>query len=159
YRPFLPKHFKKVTAKHNVTGAIVVEASPWLEDNQWVVDLGKDDPFVLGLVGHLTPGTDDFAKHLERFAKNKLFRGIRANQGDVQKGLEQKRFVDDVKLLAKHDVELDVNGGPDMPALVAKLGERIPDLRIVINHAANLPCDGKAPPETWANGMRAAAKR
>jgi predicted TIM-barrel fold metal-dependent hydrolase len=158
YRPFLPKDFKALTEKQHVTGVIVVEASSWLEDNQWVLDIAKDDPFVLGLVGHLTPGVEEFGKHVERFAKNSFFRGIRINQGDLQKGLEKKEYVNDVKLLAKHDLELDVNGGPDMPALVAKLAERLPDLRIVINHAANLPCDGKAPPDNWLTGMRAAAK-
>src|SRR5579859_505175 len=55
YRRFLPEHFKALTREHKVGGAIVVEASSWLEDNQWVLDLAKDEPFVLGLVGHLTP--------------------------------------------------------------------------------------------------------
>ena len=80
YRPFLPKHFRELTRPHKVTGTVVVECSPRLEDNQWVLDLARDDPFIFGLVGNLTPGTDDYPKHLERFARNPLFRGIRVVQ-------------------------------------------------------------------------------
>ena len=53
---------------------------------------------------------------------------------------------------------LDVNGGPDMPADVAVLAAKVPKLRIVINHAGNLPIDGKEPPRKWREGMEAAAK-
>lgn len=158
YRPVLSRHLKATTEKQHVVGVIVVEASSWLEDNQWVLDQAKEDPFILGLVGHLTPGKETFSKQLERFAKNRLFRGIRINQGELKKGLEDKAYLEDLKLLGKHDLELDVNGGPEVLSLVAALAGRLPELRIVINHAANLPCDGKAPPESWVKGLQSAAK-
>jgi predicted TIM-barrel fold metal-dependent hydrolase len=157
YRRVLPEHFKELTQPFGVTGTVVVEASPWVEDNQWVLDLAKDDPFIVGLVGHLKPGTDDFAEHLNRFAKNPLFRGIRVNSGDLTKGLDQDAYIADVKRLAESDLELDVNGGPDMPHVVARLGRRLPELRVVINHVANVRIDGKAVPTEWLEGMKAAA--
>src|SRR3954466_15974306 len=73
YRRVLPEHCKAVARPHGVTGTVVVEASPWGEDNQWLLNLAKDDSFLVGIVGHLAPGDDGFARHLERFAKNKLF--------------------------------------------------------------------------------------
>src|SRR5262245_55089403 len=39
YRPVYPDEFRKLAAPHGVSGTVVVEASPWLEDNQWVLDL------------------------------------------------------------------------------------------------------------------------
>jgi L-fuconolactonase len=39
YRPVLPEAYKKVTAGLSIKGVIEVEASPPLEDNQWVLDL------------------------------------------------------------------------------------------------------------------------
>lgn len=158
YRRVLPEHFKDLAGPLGVTGTVVVEASPWVEDNQWVLDLANDDPFIVGLIGHLKPGTVDFAKHLKRFAKNPLFRGIRINSGDLAKGLDQDAYIADVKRLADNDLELDVNGGPDMPGVVARLAERLPELRVVINHVANVRIDGKAVPADWLEGMHAAAK-
>ena len=44
-----------------------------------------------------------------------------------------------------------------MPADVARLAQVLPELRLVINHAANLRIDGKPVPPEWHKGMRAAA--
>jgi predicted TIM-barrel fold metal-dependent hydrolase len=157
YRKVLPAEFKELTKKQNVVGTVVVEASPWLEDNQWLLDLAAREPFIVGVVGHLDPGTEEFAKHFERFAKNERFRGIRIGHGELLKGLEKPAFLQNLRLLSKHDLELDVNGGPQMPADVARLAQALPELRIVINHEANVPIDGKAVQSEWLKGMRSAA--
>jgi len=76
YRPTMPADFQAATRGLGVTGAIVVEASVWLDDNQCILDLARDNPIIKGFVGHLEPG-DSFRKNLERFSKNPLFRGVR----------------------------------------------------------------------------------
>lgn len=157
YRPVLPKHFREVAAPLGVTGTVVVEASPLVEDNQWLLDLAKDDPTIVGIVGHLTPGEAEFRMHLKRFAANPLYRGIRVNHGDLKTGLESADFRDDLRRLTDADLQLDLNGGPTLPADVARLAEKLPGLRIVINHCANLAIDGAAPPADWVAGMKAAA--
>jgi L-fuconolactonase len=158
YRPVLPAEFKKLTAGLGVVGTIVIEASPWVEDNQWLLDLAKRQPIILGVVGRLDPAADEFPRLLERFAKNPRFRGIRISHADAVKALEEPAVLKHLGLLAAYDLELDVNGGPVMPADVARLAESLPELRIVINHAANLPLDGRAVPRPWLAGMQAAAK-
>jgi predicted TIM-barrel fold metal-dependent hydrolase len=158
YRAVLPGELKKLTEKHSIAGTIAVEASPWLEDNQWLLDVAAREPFIVGVVGHLNPGEDDFAKHFKRFAKDPVFRGIRINHGELRKKLEVAQFLKDLRLIAENDRELDVNGGPEMPADVARLARAVPELRIIINHGANLRIDGKAVPDGWLKGMRAAAE-
>ena len=73
YRTVLPKHLRAVKHFRCVTGTIIVEASPRVEDNAWLLDLAKDDPFVVGVVGNLTPGTVEFAGHLK--CRSRLRRG------------------------------------------------------------------------------------
>lgn len=158
YRRVLPDDYKSFAKPLGVTGTIVVEASAWVEDNQWVLDLAAKDSFIVGLVGHLRAGDDDFGRHLKRFAANRVFRGIRIGHAMLKERFDRPDFLRDLKLLADHDLELDVNGGPDMPADVARLAERLPALRIVINHCANVKIDGKEPPAAWQRGMQAAAK-
>ena len=53
YRTVLPEHLRALPHAIPVTGTIIVEASSWLEDNQWLLDIAADDPFVVGIVGHL----------------------------------------------------------------------------------------------------------
>jgi predicted TIM-barrel fold metal-dependent hydrolase len=157
YRPVLPDEFKTLTRGQHVAGTIVIEASSWLEDNQWLLDLAAKEPFITGVVGRLDTADEQFATHLRRFAKDDLFRGIRINHDELKVGLDRPAQLERISLLAKEDRQLDVNGGPEMPADVARLARAIPDLRIVVNHAANLTIDGKQPPEGWLKGMRAAA--
>lgn len=158
YRTVLPAEFVKLTKPLGVIGTVVVEASPWVEDNQWLLDLAKDEPSILGIIGNLKPGGDDFAANLRRFAKNELYRGIRINVGDLKKGLADSRYVNDLQLFSSLALTLDVNGGPDTPAEVAKLAKAVPELRICINHCGNLKIDGQAPPADWLAGMQAAAE-
>lgn len=158
YRTVLPKHFLEQAASLGVTKTVVVEASPLVEDNAWLLELASKNPSVVGVVGNLTPGKPEFAEHLKRFAANKLYKGIRINHGLLKSGLDQPDFLADVRRLAERDLELDVNGGPDMPADVARLAEKMPELRIVINHLGNVDIDGAALPQAWLDGMQAAAK-
>ena len=156
-KPILPEDLKKLSQPIGAAGCIIVEASSILEDNQWWLDLAEKEPFIRGVIGRVDPASDDFEKNLRRFAKNPLFRGIRISHNEVKAGLKGN-LVDRCKVMEELGLTLDVNGGPDMPADVALLAEKLPKLRIVINHAANLRIDGKEPPRAWRDGMGAAAK-
>ena len=77
YQPALPDRYRKIAAPLGIVGAIEVEASPWLEDNQWVLDVSAKDKMIVGTVGDLEPGKPEFRKQLDRFHRNPLFLGIR----------------------------------------------------------------------------------
>ncbi len=131
YRTVLPRDYQALTQRLGVTGTLVVEASPWLEDNQWILDLAKENPLIVGFVGNLTPGTPEFRRNLARFHKNRLFRGIRFGTDTLAGG---GQFLDDMKFLADADLALDAGGGPTTAPHLLRLTDRIPALRIVINH-------------------------
>jgi predicted TIM-barrel fold metal-dependent hydrolase len=158
YRPVLPAEYEKLARPLGVVGTVVVEASPWVEDNQWLLDLAAKDKFLLGIIGYLDPAAADFDRILRRFARGPLFRGIRIAHGDLKSGLDGN-LADRCKLLVDHDLALVVNGGPDLPADAARLAAAVPRLRVVINHAANLKVDGREPPKAWREGMTKAAKQ
>ena len=157
YRTVLPKHLRELDKFRPVTGTVIVEASEWVEDNAWLLDLAKDDPFIVGIVGRLHPGEPEFAKHLKRFAEDPLYRGIRISV-QLLKGLLEKNDLADLKLMVDRDLSLDVSGGPETPAAIAKLAGRLPELRIVLNHIGNVRITNEAPPREWQDGIQAAAE-
>jgi len=134
YRTVLPADFRKVSAPYGVTGTVVVEASAWVEDNQWILDMAAKDKTIMGLVGHLEPNSPDFARNLERFHKNKLFLGIRLGAKAIADCLANPEMLANVKRLADANLMLDAIGQPEMLPNVVKLSEKIPALRIVIDH-------------------------
>lgn len=159
YRRTLPADYRRQPTAHPVTGTIVVEASPWVEDNQWVLDLARDDRFILGLIGNLAPGRDEFAGQLARFAKNPLFRGLRASGKAIEEGVERPEFLADLGRMSDAGLTLDVNGGPALLDSMARLARRLPDLTVVVNHLGGVRIDGREPAEEWRRGIEALAAR
>ena len=157
YRAVYPEEFKAIARPLGVTGTVVVEASPWLEDNQWLLDLAARDPFLLGIVGNVMPGRAEFAQELERFTANPLFLGVRAHGTDRSMDFGNEAVRRDLGLLATHDRALDVLINPDQLPAVAALAAAIPSLRIIIDHCANVRVTGAAPPAAWIDGLRGCA--
>jgi L-fuconolactonase len=138
YRPMLPARFAATAAPLGVKGTVVVEASPWIEDNQWVLDLAEGNPIIVGFVGSLPVGKPEFRALLERFRKNRLFLGIRVGGNTVARILRDEAAYADIERLAGANLELDILGGASMLADVLRLAGRLPALRIAMHH---LPFD------------------
>ncbi|MBV9864886.1 MAG: amidohydrolase family protein [Abitibacteriaceae bacterium] len=134
YKPHLPEHFLALTQNEGIVGTVVVEASPWLEDNQWILDLAQDNPIIVGFIGNLECGRPEFATNLQRFSANPLFRGIRLNGDAIARGLGQATFEDDLRRLAAQHLTLDVVGSPAMLPDVVRVAKLAPALTIVIDH-------------------------
>ena len=149
YQPALPDRYRKIAVPLGIVGAIVVEASPWLEDNQWVLDVAAKDKIIVGTVGNLEPGKPDFRQQLERFQRNPLFRGIRYGNlwdRDLSRQLSNPRFVSDLRVLAEAGLVLDT-ANPNPALLLPSCGSRIRcrTLRVVIDHLPQM-----TPPEEAA---------
>lgn len=158
YRTVLPKDLRALEMFKPLTGTIVVEASPWVEDNAWLLGLAERDPFVVGVVGNLQIGHPEFAARLKRFAADRRYRGIRVSSTVVKDCVERGDWLD-FQRLSEANLALDVNGGPDTPAILARLAPQVPELRIVLNHIGNVRITAAAPPADWRAGIESAARQ
>ena len=134
YKPTLPKHFLEITKDQNVSGTVVVEASEWEADNQWLLDLANDNKVIVAVVGRLDPSKDTFRKSLARLAKNPLYRGIRLGTWGFK-----PEMLKPLDALVDHDLSLDMIMSPDRFDVVLALAKRLPKLRIIMNHLASPP--------------------
>ncbi|QDT86661.1 amidohydrolase family protein [Gimesia chilikensis] len=157
YRTVLPKDFVALKKYQPVNATVVVEASKLVEDNQWILDVAKDNPVIIGFVGRLTPGDPQFRQQLKRFAKNPIYKGIRVNHNLVEPGLSQPRFIDDLKFMADKGLQVDLNGGPVTLDAARKVAQQVPDLRIVVDHIGNVVIKGDEIDPDWRRYMEALA--
>lgn len=141
HRTVLPSEYRKLTAPFQVVGTVIVEASEWVEDNQWILDLAKDDPLIVGFVGHLKPGQPGFTANFRRFAANPLFRGLRIRPSDLQ-NVGDPGFDGDLRLVVDASLTIDTLGGAAVLAPTLKLSRSFPSLRIVIDHLPFKDWDG-----------------
>jgi len=153
YRTVLPKTYRALLVPQRVNGTVVVEASPWVEDNQWILDIAAREPFIVGLVGNLPLGTPEFAGQLKRFAANPLFRGIRTRTAS----LDDPAVVNDLRAVAERGLCFDVHSPPAWVAQTDRLARLVPNLRLIINHVANAAVTGQTPPEDWRRLMETLA--
>jgi predicted TIM-barrel fold metal-dependent hydrolase len=146
----LPDRFRQVTQGLGVVGAVEIECSPWLEDNQWVLDIAAKDTILVGTVGDLVPGHPDFGKNLERFHRNPLFRGIRYGNlwgRNLAEDMNRAEYISDIKVLANAKLGLDsANSDPTLISALVRLTDKVPNLRVVLDHtpAINFPADPAA---------------
>jgi len=149
YRTFLPSDYRKIAEPAGVMGMIEMECSPWVEDNYWVLEVAARDPIVVGTIGNLHPGKADFREHLTRLHRNPLFLGIRFGylwDRDLSVELQNTDFIAGLKLLAEAGLTLDTAGPARVVEDVVRLSDKVPNLRIVIDH---LPA-ADPPPEAAA---------
>lgn len=158
YRKVMPADWRAVAEPHGVRETVVVEASPWVEDNRWVLDLAANDHSILGLVGNLDPRDEQFAVNINRFAKNPLFRGLRWRIDLVPIDRDGDTLIAAAKRLVELDLELDLNGPCQTLPLANRLANAVPDLRIVINHLG-ASGDPQAIHPQWRDNIREIAKR
>src|SRR5471030_2763643 len=128
----LPSTYRAFATPLNIVGAIELEASPWVEDNLWVLEQMQTDPLFVGTVGDLEPQKPDFAELFERFRKNPMFLGIRCGNiwdRDVSKLENDPRFLDGLKRLADADMVMDT-ANPTIGLLqtMVRIHDKLPGL-------------------------------
>ncbi len=160
YRPVLTEHFDKVSDENGINATVIVEASKWIPDNQWVLDLVKHDPNrYIGLVGSLEIGTPDFKKYLIKLSKDGRFVGIRMRErpgGDSF--FENEAVWSDLQLLSDRNQTLDVLMFQYSLDDVDMISKRLPKLKILINHVAGADIEGKPADPKWVTAVQKAAK-
>ncbi len=157
YRRVMPDDYKALAVPEGVTGTVVIEASKWVEDNQWLLDLAADEPFIVGFVGNLAPTDANFQRHLNRFSENPLFRGIRIGTGHLN-SISDKMFLANIEKLAEKELELELLINPAALRTLSVLIEHTPAMRVVINHIAGVPVDGNPPHPTWVDAIHEVAR-
>jgi L-fuconolactonase len=134
----LPSTYRAYAEPLNIVGAIELEASPWIEDNLWVLEQEHADPMFVGTVGDLEPEKPDFADEFARFRKDPLFLGIRCGNiwnRDVSKQIPDPKFIDGLRRVADADMVMDsANPTVELMQAMVQINDKVPGLRIVLDH-------------------------
>jgi L-fuconolactonase len=162
--PALPARYRKLASPLGVVGAIEIEASPWIEDNLWVLEVEESDRIMVGMIGNLQPDKPEFKEYLDRYHKNRLYLGIRYGNlwgYNLVNEIANPSFIEGLKLMQQADLTLDTaNPRPDLIEAVIRVNDRVPGLRIVVDHLPSMMgrLDANAQEAVEAN-LRELAKR
>lgn len=159
YRPVLTEDFDAIARANNLTATVIVEASDWEQDNQWVLDLVKHDPLkYVGLVGSLEIGSNDFQKNLEKYARDARYVGIRMRPRPNGDDFFNDAVWRDLTFLADKGMTLDVLMFDFSIKDVNMVAQKLPNLKILMNHVAGADIDGNPVDPEWLADLQLAAQ-
>jgi predicted TIM-barrel fold metal-dependent hydrolase len=159
-----PALYRDIAMPQGIKGAIAIEASPRLDENDWVLETIEKDTIMVGYIGDLEPDKPDYAQYLEKYHKNPLFLGIRYGtlwNRDLGAMLSNPDFVSGLKLLAQAGMVLETaNQTPGLIDATLRTADKVPGLRIVIDHLPQMePPSDSAARSAYESNLRELAKR
>lgn len=137
FRDVLPAEYTAYAKAQGIVAAGIVEASGIVEDNQWILDLVRNEPFYTFVVGNLEIGAPTFARDLARFAADARFVGIRGYLTGPAEGITlSEAQLASLRDLADRGMTLDIisRGTKNPKSQVQALCTAVPHLRIIIDH-------------------------
>jgi L-fuconolactonase len=136
--PALPARYRKLAEPLGIVGAIEIEASPWIEDNLWVLEVEEKEPIMVGTIGNLQPDKPEFKEYLDRYHKNRLFLGIRYGNlwgYNLVNQVGNSTFIEGLQLMQQAGLTLDTaNPQPDLLEGIIRVNDKVRGLRIVLDH-------------------------
>ena len=159
-----PALYRDIAVPHGVKGAIAIEASPQLAENDWVLETIEKDTIMVGYIGDLEPDKPEYGQYLEKYHKNPLFLGIRYGtlwNRDLGAMLSNPDFVSGLKLLAQAGMVMETaNQTPGLIDATLRTTDKVPGLRIVIDHLPQMePPSDSAARSAYESNLRELAKR
>lgn len=161
-RDYQPEHLSPYLKHLGVSKTVLVQAGESLLENDAMLKIADSSDFVAGVVAWVDLTADDAASQLENLAAHDKVKSIRpVLQGIADNDwILQSKVVNNLRRL--HDLNLcfDALIQPRHLAVLDRLTDLIPDMDVVIDHAAKpVIANGKAAGSDWETGMARLAEK
>lgn len=155
-RDYSPEHLAPYLKHLGIDKTILVQASETVEENRFMVDLADQCDFIGGIVAWIDLSATSAINELEQLATNSLIKGIRP----VLQGIEddewilQENVISVLRELPKLGLRFDALIQTRHLNAISEVASQIPELAIVVDHAAKPVISGGAEPDVaWFDGM------
>jgi L-fuconolactonase len=156
-RNFLPSDLKPILETHRFDGSVVVQAHHSLDETRWLLQLAQENDFIKGVVAWVDVADPQVGKTLDEVQRNPGFKGVRHlvhDEADPQ-WLLRPDVLRGLGELEGRGIPYDLLLRPVHLPLVPVLAEKLPRLRMVIDHLAK-PSISTGEFDHWARMMEEA---
>ena len=138
HRDFGPDDLRPILARHGITSTILVQAAPTLAETHWLLDVAHRTPFVAGVVGWVDFDAGDAPEAIDRLARDPKLVGLRPMVQDIgdDDWLSRPAHAPAFDAMIAHGLVFDALVLPRHLPRLARVLERHPDLRVVVDHGA-----------------------
>lgn len=158
-RNYLPADLQPILEANRFQGTVLVQANTRIEETHWFLELAAENPWIFGVVGWVDLTSQHLGETLDRLQQHPKFKGVRHPVHDE----EDARWIlrDDVLSglaeLARRGLPYDLLIRPIHLPLIPLIVERVPALRMVIDHIAK-PFIADRHMDGWRHEIAAAAE-
>jgi len=161
-RDYQPEHLAPYLKHLGVSKTVLVQAGESLLENDAMLAIANHSDFVAGVVAWVDLTAPDAAFRLEDLATHDKVKSIRpVLQGIADSDwVLQPKVVSNLRLLPELNLCFDALIQPRHLAVLDRLTDLIPELRVVIDHAAKpVIANGQAAGPDWELGMARLAEK
>jgi len=161
-RDFTVSDYQQATQDHPVEKIVFVESGrvpqQYLDEVKWVQQLAKQHEWIGGVVAYFPISKGQSVQsELEQLTSYPLVRGIRS-MGKTEEQFQSPQYREGLKLLAKHDLSLDIHIRASAATDVLPLIDQHPNLVFILNHLG-LPDVKNGELAAWQAGIKQLAER
>jgi L-fuconolactonase len=155
-RNYLPSNLQPILETHGFDGSVVVQAHHSLDEARWLLQLARENDFIRGVVAWVDLTDPQVGKSLDELQRDSRFKGIRHLVHDEAdpRWLLRPDVLNGLAELERRAIPYDLLLRPVHLELVPALAEKLPGLRMVIDHIAK-PSISTGEFDSWARGMEA----
>lgn len=138
YRDFGAAEMRPLAEMAGIEKRILVQAAPTEAETAFLLDQGRDDEAVAGVVGWVDLSSPASVASLDRLAKNPLFKGVRPMLQDLPDidWIATRPNAEAVAALERLGLRFDALVLPQHLQSLRRFVDKHPDLPVVIDHAA-----------------------
>ena len=158
-RDFLPHDLRPLLVAAGIDGCIAVQAPQTLAETRFLLDLARQQPWILGVVGWVDLQSPHVDAQLREFTGNPRLVGVRhIAQTEPERFLVAPAFLRGIAALAPYDLTYDVLVYPHQLPAAVELAARFPHQQFVLDHCAK-PDLRSGELAGWRQHLRALAAR
>jgi L-fuconolactonase len=138
HRDFGPDDLAPMLERHGIEATILVQAAPTLAETHWLLDVAHRTPFVAGVVGWVNFDAKDAPDAIAALAQRDKLVGVRPMVQDIEDDdwLARPAHAPVFEAMIAHDLAFDALVLPRHLPRLARVVDRHPDLRVIIDHGA-----------------------
>ena len=137
-KDFLPTHLKKVYDEHKIDGCVAVQVDQTLKENDFMLNLAKENDFIKGVVGWVDLRSKKVDEVLEGYANEDKLKGFRhIVQGEADPNfMVRPDFMNGISRLEKGGFTYDILVFPHQLGSALELVGKFPRQKFVVDHIA-----------------------
>ncbi|MCW5981737.1 MAG: amidohydrolase family protein [Bryobacteraceae bacterium] len=148
---YLPEHIARILKRNRFDGLVAVAGTESVEETRWLLEVGSGSEIVMGVAGWVDLDAPDLEKTLDGLQRDSKLRAIRHR-------LPGQPANAAMRAIARRGLAYDLRCEATELALVGRIADALPELRIAIDRLGSPPLRG-GDSDGWAREMALLAAR